>query len=298
MPSGPHRYLRFGCFEIDLEAHLLRKSGVRIHLQEQPFAVLLALLESPGQIVAREQLRQRLWPEGTFVEFDHALNTAVKKIRAALCDDAAVPRYIETIPRRGYRFLARIETGPATQSQLNPESEIAGIPGVQAGRSFRPTMVALTIAIPLLVLCGWIISRPKMRPNNVGVAVLPFTNINSDSPREPVPGVYPELLRQLRGTHPAKVVIRNSAGAPVRAVSPSSAGAVQIDYVVQGSVVRDERHVRVAVQLVRLKDQDCVWARAFDRDLDNAETEIQLAEEIVTQMQQPLALVGGEAAIK
>lgn len=297
MPSGPHRYLRFGCFEIDVEAHLLRKSGVRIHVQEQPFAVLLTLLESPGQIVAREQLRQRLWPEGTFVEFDHALNTAVKKIRAALCDDAAVPRYIETIPRRGYRFLAKIETGPATQSQLNPAFEIAGIAGVRPGRSFRPTMVALTIAIPLLLLYVWMISR-SMRANNVGVAVLPFTNINSDSTGEPVPNVYPELLRQLRGTHPAKVVIRNSAGAPVRAVLPSNAGGLQIDYVVQGSVVRDERHVRVAVQLVRLKDQDCVWARAFDRDLDNTETEIELAEEIVTQMQQPLASVGGEAAIK
>src|SRR5205823_2004661 len=109
MQGGDQARFRFGAFEVDAVNRVLRKQGIKMRLQEQPFEVLLALLEASGELVTREQLRQRLWPEGTFVEFDHALNTAVKKIRAALCEDACVPRYVETIPRRGYRFLAVID---------------------------------------------------------------------------------------------------------------------------------------------------------------------------------------------
>jgi cholera toxin transcriptional activator len=100
---------RFGVFEVNSAAGELRKSGVRIRLQEQPFQVLLTLLERPGGIVTREELRQKLWPADTFVDFDHGLNTAVNKLREALGDSAVNPRYIETLARRGYRFLAAVE---------------------------------------------------------------------------------------------------------------------------------------------------------------------------------------------
>jgi DNA-binding winged helix-turn-helix (wHTH) protein len=93
---------------VDLHAGVLRKNGMRIRCQEQPLQVLAALLERPGELVCREDLRHRVWPEDTFVDFDHALNTAVKKVRAALNDDADFPRYIETVPRRGYRFVAPV----------------------------------------------------------------------------------------------------------------------------------------------------------------------------------------------
>ena len=106
--------LRFSSFELDLRARELRKHGLRIKLQDQPFQILALLLEKPGEVVTREELRDRLWPADTFVDFDHSLNSAVKKLRQALNDDPDVPRFIETLPRRGYRFIAPLSNGSAT----------------------------------------------------------------------------------------------------------------------------------------------------------------------------------------
>jgi cholera toxin transcriptional activator len=103
------RIARFGVFEVDVAAGSLRKKGSRLRLQEQPFQMLLALLDRPGDVVTREELRQKLWPADTFVDFDHSLNTAIKKIREALGDSASSPRFVETLARRGYRFLAPVE---------------------------------------------------------------------------------------------------------------------------------------------------------------------------------------------
>jgi len=107
--GSPRGVIRFGIFEVDLSAGELRKSGVRIRLQEQPFQVLSLLIQNPGKVVTREELRQQLWPADTFVDFDHSLNTAINKVREALGDSAATPRYVETIARRGYRFLIPVQ---------------------------------------------------------------------------------------------------------------------------------------------------------------------------------------------
>lgn len=108
-----HRIARFGVFELDLAAGELRKSGARLRLQEQPFQVLVMLLERAGDVVSREDLREKLWPSDTFVDFDHSLNTAINKVREALGDSASSPRYVETLARRGYRFIAPVQSGPA-----------------------------------------------------------------------------------------------------------------------------------------------------------------------------------------
>src|SRR5580704_11466030 len=100
--------LRFGPYQVDLNSRELRKSGVRVKLSGQPFAILEALLDHPGQLVTREELRKRIWPENTFVDYGHGLNAAVNKLREALCDSADDPKYIETLPRRGYRFVASV----------------------------------------------------------------------------------------------------------------------------------------------------------------------------------------------
>ena len=113
METNSRRVFRFATFEADPATGELRKSGIRIRLQEQPFQVLIMLLERPGELVTREELRQRLWPADTFVDFDHSLNTVVNKLREALGDSAANPRFIETLARRGYRFLAPVQTEPA-----------------------------------------------------------------------------------------------------------------------------------------------------------------------------------------
>ena len=114
--SAPaHRLVRFGAFELDLRSGELRKSGARLSLQQQPLQLLSVLLEHPGELVTREELRKRLWPDDTFVDFEHGLNAAVKRLRDTLGDSAESPRFVETVPRRGYRFIAPASTpdGPA-----------------------------------------------------------------------------------------------------------------------------------------------------------------------------------------
>ncbi len=117
--QGPFRTRGFGVFEIDLRAAELRKHGVRIKLQEQPFQILSLLLEHPGEVVTREELREKLWPAHTFVDFDRSLNKAMTKLRAALGDSADSPRYVETIPRHGYRFLAPVFLPPSEAAHGN-----------------------------------------------------------------------------------------------------------------------------------------------------------------------------------
>src|SRR5271169_5891716 len=109
VPADKSRVIRFGVFEVDLQEAELRKSGLRIKLQEQPFQILTMLLERPGQTVTREELQRRLWPADTFVDFDHSLNSGIKKLREALGDDSENPRFIETLHRRGYRFIAPVD---------------------------------------------------------------------------------------------------------------------------------------------------------------------------------------------
>ena len=139
-PAG--RILRFGVFEVDLAAGELRKSGIRIRLQEQPFQVLAFLLERPGDVVTREELRQKLWPADTFVDFDHSLNTAVNKLREALGDSASSPRYVETLARRGYRFLAPIERYAASAPSIKSvEKQLAAsVPAVELPGSLHPDL--------------------------------------------------------------------------------------------------------------------------------------------------------------
>jgi len=107
--TGTGQLLRCGVFELDVRSRELRKGQTRVRLQEQPFEILRMMLERPGHVVTREELRRRLWPDGTFVDFEHSLNAAVKRLRAALGDDADNPRFVETLPRRGYRFIAGLE---------------------------------------------------------------------------------------------------------------------------------------------------------------------------------------------
>src|SRR5208282_369424 len=125
-PEG--RIVRFGSFEVDLQEGKLTKAGVRIHLQGQPLQILVLLLEHPGQLVAREEIRQKLWSQDTFVEFDDALNTAVRKLRTALNDAADNPRFLETVPRRGYRFVAPVAWTPAAQVAAPIQSGVRRLP--------------------------------------------------------------------------------------------------------------------------------------------------------------------------
>jgi cholera toxin transcriptional activator len=134
---------RFGLFELNLDASELRKNGAKVRLQEQPFQVLALLLERAGEVVTREDLRQKLWPSNTFVDFDHSLNTAVNKLRETLGDSASSPRYIETVARRGYRFIAPVQT--SEQTGAGPGSETSGSETSKAS----PNALHPELAVPI-----------------------------------------------------------------------------------------------------------------------------------------------------
>jgi cholera toxin transcriptional activator len=137
VPQSNRRVVRFGVFELDLSAGELRKNGVKLRLQGQPFQVLTLLLERSGEVVTREELQQKLWPSDTFVDFDHSLNTAINKVREALGDSASSPRYVETLARRGYRFIAPVQSEPRNAA-TEPAGEVSAPAVDTAAPSTRP----------------------------------------------------------------------------------------------------------------------------------------------------------------
>jgi cholera toxin transcriptional activator len=153
VPQNNNRIARFGVFELDFTSGELRKSGIKLRLQGQPIQVLTLLLERAGDIVSREELRQKLWASDTFVDFDHSLNTAINKVREALGDSASNPRYVETLARRGYRFIAPVQV-PAYSAQQNgasTESNATVAPSIRPPESFSPSITLhaeLEIPIP------------------------------------------------------------------------------------------------------------------------------------------------------
>ena len=159
--SASRRTFRFGLYEVDAASGELRKNGAKVRLQEQPFQVLLALLERPGEVVTREDLRQKLWPADTFVDFDHSLNTAINKLRDALGDTAGNPRFIETLARRGYRFIAPMQSeapAVAASSELPPAAEAAAPAVDELPRPHRGVVRVLFLLLQVMYLVFYIVA--------------------------------------------------------------------------------------------------------------------------------------------
>src|SRR5258708_3789728 len=150
-PQSNSKIARFGVFELDLSAGELRKNGRKIRLQEQPFQVLASLIEHPGEVVSREDLRQKLWPSDTFVDFDHSLNTAINKVREALGDSASSPRYVETLARRGYRFIAPVQAPDraAALAEATSGSKAIANEDSSAPESERPAAIHPELEVPI-----------------------------------------------------------------------------------------------------------------------------------------------------
>jgi len=237
--------------------------------------VLVALLERPGELLTREELRCRVWPEHTFVDFDHALNTAVKKIRAALNDEADSPRYLETVPRRGYRFIAPVQTeltpGRAAEEH---RAELAEDPEIRWPLINR-RVVALAAGL-IVVVCGgyyWNSHRARAsgnnRPSRTMLAVLPFENLTNDPSQEFFSdGMTEETIAQLGRLNSQNigVIARTSA----MKYKHSGKGAQEIgrelnsEYLLEGSVRREGSRVRVVAQLIRVADQSPRWSHQFE----------------------------------
>ena len=180
-----NRKARFGAFEADLRSGELRKHGIRLKLQDQPFQVLELLLEHPGDVVTREELRQKLWPGDTFVDFDTGLNSAVKKLRDVLGDSTEEPRYIETVPRHGYRFIAPVENG-AGRAPAALEPQVAAVlPSQPPPRLWNKRRVAVAMGVAVLLIVGslavWRVyfARPVLTGTDV-ILVTNFINKTGD----------------------------------------------------------------------------------------------------------------------
>jgi TolB-like protein/DNA-binding winged helix-turn-helix (wHTH) protein/Flp pilus assembly protein TadD len=288
--AQPSHRLRFDEFEIDLRSAELWVRGNRTRLQDQPFQVLRVLLERRGEIVTRDELKQNLWPADTFVDFDDGLNTAVRKIRDALGDSAEKPRFIETIPRRGYRFVGRlIDVRPAVVSQLaeeakeSPEQKNAGLSTWDSAvlatqKAFLTThwRVLLAGVAALAVFCVALVLYRSSRADGVkqppikSLAVLPLTNLSGDPKQEYLAdGMTEALIGRLSEVHNLRVISRTSVMRfkDTHLSVPEIARTLQVDGIVEGSVIRDGSRIRVHAQLIRAATDEHFWSETYDREL-------------------------------
>ena len=281
-PSAPGQIARFGVFEADFQARELHKAGIRIKLQDQPLQVLAMLLEHPGELVTRDDIRKRLWPSDTFVDFDHGLNNAVNRLREALGDSAGVPRFIETLPRRGYRFIGTV-TGSAKQEGVPVVggSGTVSLPEVEPRKASTtktdirsPGRIAVVAAVSLVLFFAFglrFLRRGQVTASPIrSLAVLPLENLSGDPSQDYfADGMTDALITDLANISSLRVVSRTStmhykgSHQPL----PEIARELKVDAVVEGSVIRSGNRVRVNAQLVQASSDRHLWAKVYDRDV-------------------------------
>src|SRR5256712_1250459 len=232
-----HGIVHFGAFELDLRASELRKQGAKVKLQEQPFQILQVLLQRAGEIVTREELQQKIWPSDTFVDFDHGLYNAIKRLREALGDSAETPRFVETLSRRGYRFIGKIEC-----------------------------------------------DAPRMR----SLAVLPLENLSRDPHQEYfAEGLTEALITTLAKIGELRVISRSSAMLykGVRKPLREIARELEVDAIVEGTVLRAGQRVRITAQVIDAANETHLWAESYERHLrDVLHLQAEVAEAIAKQV--------------
>jgi len=293
--SSPH-LIRFGVFEVDTRSGELRRQGSKVNLQEQPFQVLVLLLERPGEVVTREELNKRLWPENTFVDFERGLNKAINKLRTALRDDAEKPRFIETLPQRGYRFIAPLEgalpgSPPSSTDQQLPTANqeamdlttkkpiIAELPAPAGTRSqWRRVWLAFLACAFLVALfvgfnVGGLRQRFLGRPDASGIrslAVLPLENLSHDPEQEYfADGMTEALTTELAQISSLKVISHTSVVQfkGTKKSLPQIAQELGVDAVVEGAVQRSGDKVGITVQLIHAPSDRHLWAKSYERGL-------------------------------
>lgn len=296
---------RFGSFEVDFRAGELRKHGVRIRLQVQPFQILAMMLERPGEVLTREELRQALWPGETFVDFDHGLNNAINRLREALGDSAENPRFVETLPRRGYRFIAPVDSvGVDLVPAQEGHPQGAPLPAVTVGAVREPPLqkrwplvLGAGTLIGLLALAiGLNVGRSRDRllgraaaPRIQSLAVLPLENLSGDPSQEYfADGITEALITDVGKLGALRVISRTSVmqykGS--RKALPEIARELNVDALIEGAVLRSGDRVRVTAQLIRAAPEKHLWAESYERDLrDILVLQSDVARAIANQVQ-------------
>ena len=245
--SSPH-LIRFGLFEVDTRSGELRRQGSKVNLQEQPFQALVLLLERRGEVVTREELNKRLWPEDTFVDFERGLNKAINKLRAALRDDPEKPCFIETLPQHGYRFIAPVENPPSVRDRF----------------------------------------RAQHPPQIDSLAVLPLENLSGDPAQEYFSdGLTEELICAVARIASLRVISRTSVMSykGARKSLPVIAKELRVDAIVEGTIARSDQKVRITAQLIYAPDDRHLWSGRYERELhDVLQLQAEIAEDIASQI--------------
>ncbi len=292
--SPTENVVKFGLFELDLRTRQLTRKGAKIRLAQQPIQVLALLLERPGEIVTREEFRRILWHSDVFVDFDHGLNKSIQKLREALGDTAASPRYIETIPRVGYRFLGPVNAATEPQEDTlereipqpqnfdsTPRPEVAG------NRRARWFVIAACVAVGALAAAWLIHSRLRASESIQSLAVLPLDNLSGDSSQDYfADGMTDELITMLAKDSNLRIVSRTSVMQYRGAHRPLSeiARALHADAIVEGSVSRSTGHVHLTLQLIRADTDSHLWAESYERDADDGALPDEAAKAIAKQL--------------
>jgi pentatricopeptide repeat protein len=277
--------IRFGTFELDVSSGELRKRGVRLPIQGLPLQILAILAAKRGSIVTREELRNRLWPADTFVDFDHSIRNAIARLREALDESAESPRYIETLPRRGYRFIGQVESSPSanvTPAQPAATMQAAAVqptavvqPIAVARRSSKMVIALITLAAVVgLGVVAYLRVWPRSQAAPIrSVAVLPLKNLSGDPTQDYLAdGMTEALISRLSRIHDLRVISRTSVMSlkDSKLSVPEIAKTLQVDALVEGSVIRDGSRIRVHAQLIRAATDEHFWSEEYDRELRDA----------------------------
>ena len=306
------RLLRFGVFDLDLEACELRKSGMRMKLGGQSFQVLQILVEHPQQVVTREVLKQHLWAQDTHVDYDLALKRLINRIREVLGDSAENPRFIETLPRMGYRFIAPVIGVPGTGVGESESTSVERGPTAPASRRSKARMwqvfaaAAVMVGLLLAVTSGrfrqFFVSESSSAPNIRSIAVLPLANLSPDPGQEYFSdGLTDSLITELAQIGSLKVISHTSTMQYKKTAKPlpQIARELNVDGIVEGTVQRSGDRVRITAQLIHGPTDKHIWANTYDgerRDIFALERDV--ADDIAQQIRARVTTHGSDAAVR
>ena len=285
-------FYRFGVFELNVHTGELSNAGKKVQLRDQPLKLLLALLEQPGELVTRETLVRRLWSEGTFVDFDRGLNKAVLHLRETLGDSADNPQFIETLPRKGYRFVASV-----TQEQ--PEVPTVEMPSTERRARLGLWAVSLVVllALALVVIANvggtgdWISDRSHPISQITALAVIPLENLSGNPDEEYfADGMTDELITDLAKTSSARITSRTSVMRykETRKSVREIGRELNVDAVVEGTVTRSGDRVRITAQLIQVATDMHLWAETYERNVDEV---LHLQGEVATDIARRISTV-------
>jgi TolB-like protein/DNA-binding winged helix-turn-helix (wHTH) protein/tetratricopeptide (TPR) repeat protein len=283
---------RFGPYELRLRTRELYKAGTKLRLRPQPFQILSVLVERAGDVVTREELRELLWSAETFVDFEHGLNTSIKELRGVLSDSASEHRYIETLPRLGYRLIVPVEVNQPPLKEAIAQSQTAD-PGNLIGQKIShdrmprplilqrwPSLVGVSIVLIGALAVGlpwlWHLRNTELAASANGgirsLAVLPLENFSGNPEQDYLSdGMTEALIARLSAIHGLRVISRTSAMQykGTRKSVPAIGKELNVDAVIEGSVLRSEDKIRVTVQMIRADTDEHLWSGTYDRELQD-----------------------------